>query len=143
MSNKKTKKGVHAGDVQHFLKQVNETVPEGYKNQKNLSKPDHDWVIEHVYGFSGDRNKSCLFFGANNNEIIFPAAALGVSMNLTTREQRFFGGLPYQKGQEKYTANWPCHQDDISDLQVMFSEGKGIAISGEVGAKSTIHIWDT
>jgi uncharacterized protein YvpB len=42
------------------------------------------WEIDHVYGYSGDRNKSCLYFGQNNNEIVYPTAALGVVQDLTT-----------------------------------------------------------
>lgn len=49
--------------------------------------------IEHVYGFAGDRYKSVLYFGKTNNEIVFPAASVGVVQNLKTRNQKIFGGL--------------------------------------------------
>ena len=49
--------------------------------------------VEHVYGFAGDRYKSVLYFGKTNNEIVFPAASLGVVQDLKTRKQKIFGGL--------------------------------------------------
>jgi hypothetical protein len=36
------------------------------------------WKVDHIYGFAGDRSKSCLVFGKDNNEMLFMAAALGV-----------------------------------------------------------------
>ena len=81
-------------------------------------KPSVDYEIEHVHGFLGSKAKSCLYFGTSNEEIIYATATLGVVMNTKTREQRFFGGLEKTKAQKKYENNWPCHQDDITDLAV-------------------------
>lgn len=50
--------------------------------------------------------------------------------------------MPYHKLQEKYTDNWPCHQDDITCIDVMHDKEQGLAVTGECGAKSTIHVWD-
>ena len=47
-------------------------------------KPDVTYEIEHVYGFSGDRQKSVLYFGQDNNEIIYTAAAIGIVHDLKT-----------------------------------------------------------
>jgi len=124
------------------LKNINERVPEQYANQKTHARPDHTYEIEYVYGYAGDRNKSCLNFGQNNNEIIFMSAAVGVVQNLETNVQRFFGGVEKSKGQGKYVNNWPAHQDDITDLSLAMTEGRNIVATGECGAKSTIHIWD-
>jgi len=71
------------------------------------------------------------------------AAALGVVQDLTTGEQRFFGGLEKAKAQKKYENNWAAHQDDITDLSVCPYEGRHIVATGETGAKSTVHVWDT
>ena len=61
---------------QHFLKQINEKVPANVTSDP--SRPDCTYEIDHVYGFSGDRNKACLYFGKDNEEIVFPSAALGI-----------------------------------------------------------------
>jgi hypothetical protein len=69
---------------QAFLKQITEKTPENVTFDN--SKPDCAYEIEHVYGFSGDRNKAVCYFGKDNNEIIFPAAALGIVQDLKTRQ---------------------------------------------------------
>jgi len=61
---------------QAFLKQITEKAPDTVTC--DTTKPDCAYEIDHVYGFSGDRNKAVCYFGKDNNEIIFPAAALGV-----------------------------------------------------------------
>ena len=85
---------------QFFLKQITEKVPSTIKADPTV--PDCGYEIDHVYGFSGDRNKSMLYFGKNNNEIVFGTAALGVVQDLTTRKQRFFGGGEKDKDADKY-----------------------------------------
>lgn len=72
------------------------------------------------------------------------AASIGVIQDLTTRKQKFFGGLEKSKYQKKYEANWPVHQDDISCIHICQTPGKkNLVATGEVGKKSTIQIWDT
>jgi len=64
---------------QFFLKQITEKVPSTVNTDPSkLGKPDCAYEIDHVYGFAGDRNKACLYFGKDNNEIVFSTAALGV-----------------------------------------------------------------
>jgi len=75
---KKAKGNIAEGGVQHFLKNINEKVPDAWKKKHPMEKPKRGWEIEYVYGYSGDRHKSCLVFGSNNNEILYPAAALGI-----------------------------------------------------------------
>jgi WD40 repeat protein len=87
--------------------------------------------------------KSGCSFGSNNNEVVFVAAALGIKLNIQENTQQFFGGLPYARMQEKYTPNWPCHQDDITCVDVCGDKEKALAVTGETGAKSTVHVWDT
>ena len=126
---------------QFFLKQINEKPPANIVCDP--SKPDVAYEVDHVYGFAGDRNKACLYFGKDNNEIVFMSAALGVVQDLTTRKQRFFGGAEKDKDADKYVAGWPYHQDDITGLDVAGGELRNIVASGECGKMSTVHVWDT
>jgi microtubule-associated protein-like 5 len=136
---KKEKKG------QHFLKGINEVIPEHYvQNLAGLAdKPNVTYEIDHVYGYAGDRNKSCLYFGQDNNQIVYMTAALGVVHNLTTNTQNVFGGLEKTKMQKKYEKGFPSHQDDITDLHLCPTGGRNMVVTGECGAMSTIHVWDT
>jgi hypothetical protein len=43
-----------------------------------------------------------LYFGKDNNEIVFTSAALGIVQDLTTKKQKFFGGIEKDKDAEKY-----------------------------------------
>lgn len=126
---------------QAFLKQINEKAPENVVC--NTSKPDKGFEIDHVYGFSGDRNKAMAYFGKDNNEIIFAAAALGVVQDLKTRKQRFFGGGEKDKDADKYLKDCPHHQDDITSLDIAGGEMRNIVATGECGKMSTVHVWDT
>lgn len=81
---KKEKTAPKEKGEQFFLKQITERAPSTI--QCDPSKPDCAYEIDHVYGFSGDRNKAMLYFGKNNNEIVFGTAALGVVQDLTTRK---------------------------------------------------------
>ena len=71
-------KGVAAGEKQHFLKGINEPIPEGTQTTGLKEAPAMSYEIDHVYGYAGDRNTSCLYFGQTNNEIVYMCAALGV-----------------------------------------------------------------
>lgn len=56
-------RGVAAGEKQAFLKGINEPIPEDTQTQGLKEAPDMTYEIDHVYGYAGDRNKSCLYFG--------------------------------------------------------------------------------
>jgi hypothetical protein len=73
------------------------------------TRPENGYTIDHVHGFSGDRNKNMLHFGTSNNEMIFATAALGVVQDLTTKKQKFFGGVEKDKEADKYQSAWPFH----------------------------------
>ena len=125
----------------HFLKfTMDECVP----GDVNIdpSKPNCTYEIEHVFGFSGDRQKSCLKFGNNNNEIIYPAAALGIVQDLKTRQQKIFGGGEKSKDQPKYVPGWHAHQDDITGLDTAGGSFRNIVATAECGKQATIHLWD-
>lgn len=75
-SKKKGKPEKGEYEQQFFLKQISEKMPETQKSDP--TKPDKSYVIDHVHGFSGDRNKNMCHFGTTNEEMIFGTAALGV-----------------------------------------------------------------
>ena len=142
MERQKTKKekGGEKENTQAFLKQVNEKVPEGLVADK--SKPTKGYVLDHCYGFAGCQQKAVCYFGKDKNEIVFPAAALGVVQDVNTRKQKFFGGVEKDKDADKYQKDWPFHQDDVTALDVAGGEMRNIVASGECGKESTVHVWD-
>jgi len=62
------------------LKYAQEKVPDAFTKigEAVSGAPSQTYEVDHVYGFAGDRNKSMLYFGKDNNEIVFSCAALGV-----------------------------------------------------------------
>ena len=74
---------------------------------------------------------------------MFTSAALGIVQNLTTKEQKFFGGIEKDKDAEKYQQNWPFHQDDVTGVDIAGGENRNIVCTGECGKMSTVHVWDT
>ena len=105
-----------------------------------MDKPDVDYEIDHVYGFAA--GNSCLYFGTDNEEIVFKAATVGVVQDIKSGVQKFFGGVQKDKMQKKFTENWKAHQDDITDIHVCSGQ-RNIIATGETGQMSTVHIWDS
>ena len=123
-----------------FLKYVNEKVPEGAN--LDASAPDQTLQLEHVHGFGGVSMKNAGFFGKTNNDFVFPTAAVGVVHDLTTKEQRFFGGNEVDKLAEKYEKTKEYHQDDITSIGMAGGDNRNIIVTGEAGRCSTVHVWD-
>jgi WD40 repeat protein len=100
------------------------------------------YQIDHVYGFL-TKKRSCLYFGKTNQELIFPSAAIGILHDISSNRQKFFGGGEKDRDAPKYVKDFPIHQDDISCLSIAGGELRNIVVSGECGAQSTVHVWDT
>ena len=92
---------------QFFLKQIQDTVPEG--TTADPSRPDTNFKVDYVYGFAGPSSRNCLFFGKTKNELVYPAAALGIVHDIENNTQKFFGGAEKDKDAEKYLPNQPNH----------------------------------
>lgn len=71
-----TKKKGEEHHKQAFLSQINEVKPANQAVDPTM--PTSTWKIDYVHGFGGDRNKASLYFGKDNNEIVFTSAALGI-----------------------------------------------------------------
>lgn len=68
-----------------FLKNIEERVPSGTLTTGLNEAPDVSLEIDHIYGFSNDHNQG-VYFGKDNNEIVFMAGAVGVVQDLSTRQ---------------------------------------------------------
>lgn len=54
-------------------------------------EPAKNLKLEFVNGFTVEDSRQNIFWSHNKDEIIYPAAALGIVMNTNTLKQRFFG----------------------------------------------------
>ena len=127
-----------------FLQYSQEPIPASHSAADfDGSKPPVTLELEHVHGFNGCHVKQAAFFGKTNQEMIHPAAAICVVTDLKTNTQRFFGGVEIPKDSEKYDGNKGFHQDTVTAIDIAGGELRNIVCSGEMGKKSTVHVWDT
>lgn len=67
-------------------------------------------TLEFINGFKVEDSRQNMFWGANPNEIIYCAAAVGVKMNVNSLKQEYMGA-----GRNKQVDG---HTDDIMSLGV-------------------------
>lgn len=83
--------------------------------------------LDHIHGYRGFDCRDNLFYLADNESIVYPAAGAGVVRHIIRGTQKF-----YLK-----------HTDDIISMAVHNGEKHGnIVASGQIGENPTIHIWD-
>ena len=88
------------------------------------SAPEDTLKLEHVHGYRSHDVRANIAYDVRGN-LVFPAAAVGVVMNTTTRKQNFF----------------KAHADD---LQCLAAHPSGqVVATAQVGNRSPIHIWKT
>ena len=83
--------------------------------------------MNHIHGYRGFDCRDNLFYLADNESIIYPAAGAGVVHHIRLGTQKFYTN----------------HTDDIISMAVHNGEKYGnIVASGQIGENPTIHIWD-
>ncbi|CAF0987237.1 unnamed protein product [Adineta ricciae] len=86
-----------------------------------------DLQLDHIHGYRGFDCRDNLFYLADNESIVYPAAGAGVVHHIRQGTQKF------------YTK----HTDDIISMAVYNGgKDKNIIASGQIGENPTIHIWD-
>jgi microtubule-associated protein-like 6 len=115
--------------VKPWLGEVANSAPNNYIPPKNQSKPpDSNLILTKVHGYRSFDSRNNLKY-TSSGDIVYPAAALGVVMNVTSREQRFF----------------TMHDDDVVCLSI--HPNRKIAATGQMAhiGKSRsleLHVWD-
>ncbi|UJR16486.1 hypothetical protein I4U23_003389 [Adineta vaga] len=86
-----------------------------------------DLQLDHIHGYRGFDCRDNLFYLADNESIVYPAAGAGVVHHIREGTQKF------------YTK----HTDDIISMAVYNGNKYGnIVASGQIGENPTIHIWE-
>lgn len=80
--------------------------------------------MDHIHGYRAFDCRDNLFYLADNESIVYPAAGAGVIHHIRRGTQQF------------YTK----HTDDIISMAVHKQEN--IVASGQIGENPTIHIWN-
>ena len=92
---------------------------------RNATAPNSNLELSFVYGYQGQRIRNGVLYGPKPNEIIYPAAALGVVFNSNTHKQLYNNS----------------HSDDIVSIAV--NQKRGWVATGEIGRKPQIILWDS
>lgn len=88
---------------------------------------EQDLELDHIHGYRGFDCRDNLFYLADNESIVYPAAGAGVIHHIGLGTQKF-----YLK-----------HTDDIISMAVHNGEKyKNIVASGQIGENPTIHVWN-
>ncbi|CAF3682759.1 unnamed protein product [Rotaria sp. Silwood1] len=86
-----------------------------------------DLELEHIHGYRGFDCRDNLFYLADNESFVYPAAGACIVHHVRRGTQKF-----YKK-----------HTDDIISMAVYNGEKHGnIVASGQIGENPTIHIWN-
>lgn len=88
--------GDEALAVKPFLGQVKASTPLGYRPTHPNAPPEQDLKIRHAWGvrnlYINDQVRNQVRYSAHSSSCLFITAALGVEMNLKTRDQTFYQG---------------------------------------------------
>lgn len=115
--------------VKPWLGEVKASAPNDYVIPKTQSKPpDENLILLKVHGYRSFDSKNNLKY-TDTGKIVFPAAALGIAMDIDSKEQKFFS----------------MHDDDVVCLAL--HPKRKVAATGQmahVGKSRTLdlHIWD-
>jgi WD40 repeat protein len=82
--------------------------------------------LDHIHGYRGFDCRDNLFYLADNETMVYPAAGAGVIHDIRRGTQKF-----YLK-----------HTDDIISMAVHNGKKGNLVASGQIGENPTIHIWD-
>ncbi len=97
------------------------------------SPPEKKLKLSFVNGFTVEGSRQNMFWTKNDNEIIYPAAALGVKMNTQSLQQEYLGD-----GEKKSTDG---HVDDVVALGIC--PERKLVVTGSIGSRPMILVWDS
>lgn len=59
--------------------------------QFNETAPNKQLTLSFINGFKVEDSRQNMFWGANKDEIIYCAAAIGINMNVNSLQQKYMG----------------------------------------------------
>jgi len=106
----------------------------------NNSAPSVRYNLEHVYGYKCNDSRQNLYYGKQWDQVVYPAAALGIIHQISTNVQTFFGGGMVESKAKNVSSTQNAHTDDILCLHI--SKDYNYVATGQVGASPVAFIWD-
>ena len=100
--------------------------------EENVSFPNYNLKIEHVYGFKSENSRKNIFF-YKEDQIIYSVSSICIIQNLDDNTQRLFGGFPLKEEKE-------CHDNIITSIDFLNKEVAMVA-TGQSGLVPKILVW--
>ena len=100
--------------------------------EENISFPNYNLKIEHVYGFKTENSRKNIFF-YKEDQIIYSVTSICIIQNLDDNTQRLFGGFPLKEKKE-------CHDNIITSIDFLNKEVAMVA-TGQCGLVPKILVW--
>lgn len=105
------------------------------------SVPDVSYELEYVYGYRSADAKQNLYFN-KDGQAVYMTATLGVILDQESNTQKFFGGGEVDMKSKQSMNDKKKHNDDILTLNVNTAGGRNLAVTGQIGKKPSVHVWD-
>ena len=121
--------GDESGPVKPWLENV---LPPNTDIEENVSYPNYNLKIDHVYGFKSEKSKKNIFF-YKEDQIIYSVSSICIIQNLDDNTQRLFGGFPLKEEKE-------CHDNIITSIDFLNREVAMVA-TGQCGLVPKILVW--
>ncbi len=118
-----------SGPVKPWLENV---IAPNIDIEENLSYPNYNLKIEHVYGFKSENSRRNIFF-YKQDQIIYSVSSICIIQNLDDNTQRLFGGFPLKEEKE-------CHDNIITSIDFLNNE-VGMVATGQCGLIPKILVW--
>ena len=118
-----------SGPVKPWLENV---IAPNIAIEENLSYPNYNLKIEHVYGFKSENSRKNIFF-YKQDQIIYSVSSICIIQNLDDNTQRLFGGFPLKEQKE-------CHDNIITSIDFLNNE-VGMVATGQCGLIPKILVW--
>ena len=100
--------------------------------EEDISYPNYNLKIEHVYGFKSENSRKNIFF-YKRDQIIYSVSSICIIQNLDDNTQRLFGGFPLKENKE-------CHDNIITAIDFLNNEVAMVA-TGQCGLVPKILVW--
>ena len=121
--------GDESGPVKPWLESV---LAPNMPLEENVSFPNYNLKIEHVYGFKSENSRKNIFF-YKQDQIIYSVSSICIIQNLDDNTQRLFGGFPLKEKKE-------CHDNIITSIDFLNKEVAMVA-TGQCGLVPKILVW--
>ena len=100
--------------------------------EENVSYPNYNLKIDHVYGFKTENSRKNIFF-YKEDQIIYSVSSICIIQNLDDNTQKLFGGFPLKEEKE-------CHDNIITSIDFLNKEVAMVA-TGQCGLVPKILVW--